>query len=840
MPIRNADKHKDVLKELEKTISPILVVNNSSLKPYVELFEYLPENIYQQPLGNLVGFFEIKDYSDDSAYVVNFLTSVLKKEYYINPRRSVTESFDAALHKVNLALSELAKHGNVEWLGKLNAAICVFEKNSVHFSVSGNAMIFIHRNQNLSNISDGLACDSIEPHPLKTFVNVSSGRLEKKDRILITQEDIFHVLTLAELKKNYERMDKDKFVQFLKTALSNQLEMVAAICVDAAESKPAKSVKKISPQEETLAPINAFAATTFAKKEAASQEQEASIPDEQSSSDYTDKKTGHIYVQGETHEARENSQAHIYWEVAKEKMASGWLHTKNAARLRFVILKKQIAKSIEQRKAANEQKKIEREQQAELQRQYEMEQQAEQERLLAEQQLLEQQQAELGLQRQKEAEELALAQEKIEAKKQAKKQRASVINLKEQQLPKEEILEIPELEKELPIEIHHPAEFGDESGIQTGRLQEAMLILKDYSVLLLQKSSSLWERLQEKIIQAKKEKTESLPQSTNKEKSELIPHPSKLLKLFSKFTSKQKAYVAAALVLIFIVPLFIAHWLNRPKAPTINSLAVAQPSATDVLAMDKNIKLDTQKQVLLSRSNLLATLITNNGPIAISPNGVTMISNGQQKDYNLPSGNGNIVRATYMSDLELVLLLTDQNKVVSFSPISFQFVSNNIKLDDVSASSFAGTYMTYLYVLDPKANQIYRYPRATGGFADRTNWYKDNLSLAQVTDLAMDENIYTLESNQVLKFFKGQKQDFKLETSNTPVQLSKIFTTTDDQFFYVLDTKNSRIVKYGKDGQISAQFYNEALSGGTSLSVDEKNNTAYVTTSSNLISISLQ
>ena len=59
MSSRNSDKNKEVLKELEKTISPVLVVNNSSLKPYVELFNYAPENIYQQPLGSLIGFFEI-------------------------------------------------------------------------------------------------------------------------------------------------------------------------------------------------------------------------------------------------------------------------------------------------------------------------------------------------------------------------------------------------------------------------------------------------------------------------------------------------------------------------------------------------------------------------------------------------------------------------------------------------------------------------------------------------------------------------------------------------------------------------------------------------------------
>ena len=194
MPPKNTEKKLDSIKELQKNISQILVINNSSLKPYIELFEYAPENIYQQPLGNLIGFFEIKEYSEDSAYVVNFLTSVLKKEYYANPRRSVAESFDSAMNKVNLALSEVAKHGNVEWIGKLHACICVIEKNSIHFTVAGNAKIFLNRKKVLTEISEGLSSDESQPHPLKTFINVSSGRLEKEDNIIITCEDIFHIL----------------------------------------------------------------------------------------------------------------------------------------------------------------------------------------------------------------------------------------------------------------------------------------------------------------------------------------------------------------------------------------------------------------------------------------------------------------------------------------------------------------------------------------------------------------------------------------------------------------------------------------------------------------------
>ena len=358
MSSRNHEKNKEMIKELEKTISPVLVVNNSSLKPYVELFEYSPENIYQQPLGSLIGFFEIKDYSQDSAYIVNFLTSVLKKEYYINPKRPVTESLDCALHKVNLALSELAKQGNVEWLGKLNAAICVLEKNNTHFSVAGSAKIFLYRNTVLSNISDGLASDSLEPHPLKTFINVSSGRLEKNDRLLITPEDIFHIFSTNDLKKNLQRFAGDKFVQFLKTALSNQLEMISAIVVEMAEIKSISEVRMSAPSKKLEAVANVFSEKTFVKtpKQAVTLEEnsEDKIDYEEIDREYTDKKTGHIYMQGEETDLEKIGQANIYWDMTKEKISQGWYSTKNDIRRRFSIYKKQLAKKRALSKAEKE------------------------------------------------------------------------------------------------------------------------------------------------------------------------------------------------------------------------------------------------------------------------------------------------------------------------------------------------------------------------------------------------------------------------------------------------------------------------------------------------------
>jgi len=873
MSSRNHDKNKEMIKELEKIISPVLVVNNSSLKPYVELFEYSPENIYQQPLGSLVGFFEIKEYSQDSAYIVNFLTSVLKKEYYINPKRPVAESLDCALHKVNLALSELAKQGNIEWIGKLNAAICVLEKNNTHFSVAGNAKIFLYRNTVLSNISDGLASDSLEPHPLKTFVNVSSGRLEKNDRLLITPEDIFHIFSTNDLRKNFQRFAGDKFVQFLKTALSNQLEMISAIVVEIAETKSVGEVKVSAPSKKLEAVANVFSEKTFTKapKQATTlgETTEDEIDYEEIDREYTDKKTGHIYVQGEDDDLEKTSQANIYWDMTKEKISQGWYSTKNDIRRRFSIYKKQLAKKRAIRKAEKEkeaqmmaeEKKCEQERKAleelELSRQIELEKQ----------QIIE---------TQKKADEITQKQE-IEAGQIAEIQQQEIEELiAEQPESSEEIIEIeieqprePAQEKELSFKEKLTLAMAEERrnalnrlGIESKQVDLEKNILSEQNAIDLEEKNSKLGNFQSSFVwisqkSGQKLKTilVSIQPSANKvlekiklihfdtkKTSEVVPHFSKIRKLFSSFTNKQKLYTLLAFVLIFVVPFFIVHWMNnRPKSQTITEAGVKVPTLSEILANEKNINLSTQKQTALNSSNIINTLVTNTGTAVIAKTSVIIIENGQQTEYPLPENSGTVVKATFMKDLSLIFILNDQNKIISFSPVSKKFTDNNISLPANISNDFIGTYLTYLYILDMQDNQIYRYPRATGGFGDKTNWLKDNTPLTGISDMTIDDNIYCIQNNSVLKLFKGTKQYLTLEASNTPVHFDNIFTTIDSDSLYVLDVKNSRIVQYSKnDGSITAQYFNEALANGKSLSIDESNKVAYISTSSELISISIQ
>ena len=288
--------NKELTRDLNRSVFAVQVAGDSYFKPYIESFEFSGENVIQDQLGKILGFFEITEYSDYSAYIVNFLTSVLKKEYFANPKRPAIESFESSLNKINIALSELANQENINWIGKLNSAVCVLERNNIHFSTTGNAKVLLFRNDMLSDISEELSPEESEPHPLKTFTNVSGGRLEENDKFIITTNELFQIFSLNEIKKGALRFSGDKFAQFIRTAMVNELDIAATIIIDLTKSEEVRIEEdKKSQKKENL---NAFSQLTFKKKKR-KDKTAGEIAKDSEKNEYTDSKTGHIYMQGE-------------------------------------------------------------------------------------------------------------------------------------------------------------------------------------------------------------------------------------------------------------------------------------------------------------------------------------------------------------------------------------------------------------------------------------------------------------------------------------------------------------------------------------------------------------
>ena len=859
-------------------------MNNRQLKPYAELFEYHPENIYQKPLGSLMGFFEMKDYSKDSEYIVNFLTSVLKKEYYANPKRSATESFDSALHKVNVALSEIAKHGNINWLGKIDAAICVMEQNTIHFSVTGNGHVYIKRQDQFMSISDALAPDQSDPHPLKTFVDVSSGKTESGDRVLIFSDDIFQILPLEKLGKSVLRYDRTKFAQFMKTALSNELEMTCAIIVEVFKKEnPIHSGLAIIEDDDfgeefPLEEFNAFSQKTYAQKTAPTEiHSTPSISEEvDETKEYTDKKTGHIYIQGDGAEQLLPERTPMALLIAKEKITDITTQSKQEARRIFLSVKKKFSRSKNIQPEQPYPEKYQEEmlpQEDSTPEQFSEENDSPQRKIAMQEEPAQKvghvrnnthphkeedapMKTELpSLKKTTESPSgkgLPILQRKLTLQEKIMLAKQQIIDGQAQQnLPENPLaMHLPQSDTPTPAKKEKPS-YLFKSKLEKLNNPPTNKNIKEESTSLqnnlpVENEPAYESRLSEGASRFLNPIIAPKVSLLVKATAKLQPRVTQIKQLsaimigrFNKLSPKQKIAVTTIVISGILTILFFQTQKTPPPTP---HAAIEKPAPTikEILSGDKNMVIDPDIQKISLTATGVAVLTLDNSPYIITSQKIFVPQDTSIKEYPIPASEGAAIGATVMKDLGIILIFTDQRKILSFSPVSQQFKSNSIAIPENFQPKFMGTYLTYLYLPDIQSNKIYRFPRTAGGFGEKTDWLKNGQRLPKISAMTLDDSIYFSDGSGISKYFKGEAQPMSLENSKTPISFNLIHTSTNSSFLYVLDTKNYRLIRYNKSGEIVRQYFiGDQIKNITSFTVDSHDEKVYLVSGNDIVSISL-
>jgi hypothetical protein len=732
MPQKRQEKIRSAA-ELEKIATEIAVTNRRSAEPFIKVFNYSGENISVSQLGTLAGVFEIADKSEESAYIVNFLASVAKKEYFINPRRGAVESFEAALHKINLALSMLVKHGNTAWLGKLNGAIGVVEKNNIHFSVTGEAKILLLRNNHFSDISADLASEESSLHPIKTFVEISSGRLLPGDKIIITSPELLALLSLDNLKKNASRMDNERFAQFLHTALVNELDIAGTILIDIYEGQPVPIKKQEIKRDETVS--NVFSEQAFVPhikiKENKEEESEKKIGIPRL--EYIDSKTGHIYVQGDA-----PSETSPYHQIERAR----FLIQETGNRInRFFSNRRKIFRKTKKQGSV----------------------------ILV-----------------------------------SATQQSSVIIRKTFYLLQKQLKNIPSLTRpEMPsVPISIKPKFFSKENIKLNFLRKWLSF-------------------------------------------EMPNFFRRLLFFWNGLSLKRQKIISAGSILTIIIIAASAFFLTRQTNE--NSIDANKETPQEQTEAQIPTFLDTEKNARLlqepitlatAENNILSSIVLNDETYLITAKEIINVS--EEKRYALPQDGGSALLAAPMNDLSLIFIYTDAQKLFAWSTINHTFVQNTILLPEKTIVRDIGTYLTYLYVLDDTNDQVYRFPRAEGGFGQPTSWLKDSIALEENAQMAVSENIFLATgNNSVQMFFRGRYVK-NLESPNTPLAVTSLFTRPDLAHIYALDKENKRVVVWNQDSTLTAQYFSEKLSEAKTININEKTNEILITTDNSLLAFKIE
>lgn len=848
---KRSEKNKP-LPEIHSSVTEVLVANGRAFQPFIRTFRYTGENVSKANLGTLLGVFEIDDQSEDSAYIVNFLASVAKKEYFNNPRRGAIESFEAALHKINLALAELVKHGNVTWLGKFHGALGVLEKNNLHFSVSGQATILLFRNGTIADISDGLASDESHIHPIKTFVEVSSGRLSTNDQILLATPELPALFGLEDLNKHAVRLGNERFTQFLKTALVNELDMAGLMVIDVTEGVPSQdetTTEKKAAKPKPVRVNNVFSQSAFTPKkpdETSSINEVLIAKQTEQEAEYIDSKTGHIYVQGEAPEAPGQHPFFENWAVKLQELprvATSFFrflgkHLRRTKKQTVLLaetigeesqalgkkmtraLRRQIRKYQEEKAKKDEEKRLQTEVQADLTLETEVSNSIEEapkkviqisdipkpEETIPQQEIfLQDEPAPLPLD-QPEANTPHATESRVELPLFMKEKLAQFYQRKTTEVKRVSIETEPEQTK------------------TSSALASTSLFFAQISKEIASRSKAIYAWL----AQALRTITERFGQ--------VIKH---ITPLIQKYATPR---VLLALGGIALVLVGIAAWYFFAPNTTPQTEVVTPETVTpNVITTPSQIAPATSGEMTMILNNLsdtvIASVILDDQVYTVTEKNIVAVA--ENKTFPLPSG-AEAKFATAMDDLRLIFVYTDNNKLYAFSPIAKSFVENTLPLDGGAVITGIDTYLTYLYVLDSTADQIYRFPRAEGGFGAGTPWLKESVAIESTTQLTVNETLFIgLNDTTVKAFFRGRAGNtFELPTGG--LTLADLYTHPGLTNVYGLDASHKRILIWNQDGRLIKEISHDKLSEGTTLSVNEKQGEFFISTEEALLSYKLR
>jgi hypothetical protein len=773
MKERKREKPPHDFRENVRVISQIQATRGRDAEHFIKVFRHEGDNVASATLGTLLGVFEIDDSSEDSKYIVNFLFSVAKNEYFCNPKRAAVESFEAALHKINVALAEIVKHGNIRWLGKLHGTIAILERNSMHLSAAGNGRIYLSRNGSFSHISEGLASPEAIERPIKTFIEISSGQLTPGDRILFLLPEAIDVIGEPTLAHHAGQMNQERFGQFLRTAMINKLDRGGAIIIDIEEAPPQPEPrtdirKKTAEKEPSLQ--NYFSETAFEKQRkesiATALSEERSHQDISPDPEYTDTKTGHIYIQGDQKETpiepsriAQYSESLLYF----SRKAGGEIRKESSRLLGVLALKTESFRLVVTNQARETLILLAKSPSRYLSR-------------------------------------------KMDAGRRFPAEKPTTVTSPQKTSSQLQATSAPEPSRQTENK-------------QPGTPQASAIVEPSFFRHTPTLFSLVWEALRLQTISITRLLRTFSSIAFTKTRDAVSTTLVYLRSFFLRFPTKGRVVLVLAGFTVFGT--FLWNTLP-PKTQSVSPEETPSVSDTTARPSDSVRKQETTTtdlppfRVLLRHPDTIASAYVNDNPVIVTRATVEIPS--KQVSLSFPDGSGIPRTITPMQDLGLLFLLTDTGSLMTVSPASKTFAPNTLP-ETPSLTVRIAAYLTYLYTFSADGTILTRFPRVPGGFGEGTIWLKQDLSSDQNASFALNENVFIFSRSTLTRYSRG-KADLTFDTPNILPDRLILAVEPENPLLVGLDSKNRRLITWNAtNGHIESQYFSDSLENATSLSL---------------------
>ncbi len=306
--------------------------------------------------------------------------------------------------------------------------------------------------------------------------------------------------------------------------------------------------------------------------------------------------------------------------------------------------------------------------------------------------------------------------------------------------------------------------------------------------------------------------------------------------------SKKHSKIFLLILFIVLTPIIIGIIItSKKKEETVKKIGLIEelPNITTSQIENKNkinqiASLPTTIKLLAGNANILLVYTDDSQIYEI---------NKETRSYiklNIPTkiALSDIKAINYITSLNL-FFLSSNTMIVSYSPKVHKFIENKISLPNNFNLVGQNTYLSYLYLLDDSSKQIYRYPRAPGGFTSSKKWlYKPLTHDAKISAMAIDENIRITYTDGIIeKYSRGKlltTKQFNLKS------LDFIDAPENSKNYYLLSKQDGKILKINKSSdEIEKEYENNAIQNTTTFNIDEKNNSIYIFDNKKIFSITL-
>lgn len=196
-----------------------------------------------------------------------------------------------------------------------------------------------------------------------------------------------------------------------------------------------------------------------------------------------------------------------------------------------------------------------------------------------------------------------------------------------------------------------------------------------------------------------------------------------------------------------------------------------------------------------------------------------------------PDANtGKFIFGTTINDNEL-LFFNEAGDAFLLNPNNDSLQNLAIDLPENSNIVSVANYNNRIYLLDQNNNQIYRYSRVTGGYGNRSAWISEGgINISDGVSIVVDGSVYVLKSNgEIIKFQNGRLTDFRIVTIDPPLNSpTKLKTTENSNFLYILDPSEKRVVVLDKEGNLVQQYFSSKFDNLKDFLVTEQSQEIFV------------